>query len=179
LGRLIRLAISIIPPMPKHRVVVALVSLALAAGACGRPVQTNSSQSTPGASEVTVSGPAGQKPTIIVPDGSPPASLQVKDIIVGSGAEAAAGRRLQVQYVGLSWSTKRQFDASWDRNQPFPFILGQGAVIQGWDLGLQGMHTGGRRLLIIPPNLGYGPQGGGPIGPNETLVFVVDLLKVR
>jgi peptidylprolyl isomerase len=85
-----------------------------------------------------------------------------------------------VQYVGIAWSTKTQFDASWDNGSPFPFTLGQGEVIQGWDQGVAGMKVGGRRLLIIPPSLGYGAQGaGGAIGPNETLVFVVDLLKVE
>ncbi len=85
-----------------------------------------------------------------------------------------------MQYVGHSWSTQRQFDASWDRGQPFSFELGAGMVIRGWDQGVAGMKVGGRRRLTIPPHLGYGARGaGGAIEPNETLVFVVDLLDVR
>jgi peptidylprolyl isomerase len=84
-----------------------------------------------------------------------------------------------MQYVGDSWSTGEQFDASWDRGEPFTFALGSGGVIAGWDQGIVGMKQGGRRLLIIPPDLGYGPAGQGPIAPNETLVFVVDLEQIQ
>ena len=85
-----------------------------------------------------------------------------------------------MQYVGDSWSTGETFDASWDRGaEPLEFPLGAGQVIPGWDQGIQGMKEGGRRLIVIPPDLAYGPQGSPPvIGPNETLVFVVDLEKV-
>ena len=83
-------------------------------------------------------------------------------------------------YVGVSWSTGKEFDASWDRGNPFQFVLGRGQVIGGWDQGVQGMKVGGRRRLTIPPELGYGAQGaGGVIAPNETLVFVVDLVSIR
>lgn len=120
------------------------------------------------------------KPEVTVPDGAPPSTLQKEDITVGSGAEAVAGKTVSMQYVGVSWSTKKQFDASWDRGQPFYFSLGGGQVIKGWDQGVAGMKVGGRRRLVIPPDLGYGARGaGGAIGPNETLVFVVDLLEVR
>ncbi len=99
------------------------------------------------------------------------------DVVDGKGRAAKAGDNLVVHYVGVLYKTGKQFDASWDGGRPFPFTLGQGAVIPGWDQGLQGMKVGGRRLLIIPPDLAYGAQGQGSIGPNETLVFVVDLLN--
>ena len=87
--------------------------------------------------------------------------------------------QVTVDYVGVSWSTKAEFDASWNRNATFSFGLGSGQVIQGWDQGVQGMKVGGRRRLTIPPDMGYGQFGaGGVIGPNETLVFVVDLRSV-
>ena len=83
-----------------------------------------------------------------------------------------------MHYVGVSYSNGKQFDSSWDRGKPFDFPLGAERVIQGWDFGVAGMREGGRRTLVIPPSLGYGPRGMGPIAPNETLVFVVDLVKV-
>lgn len=121
------------------------------------------------------------KPTVTIPDGPPPTLLVHEDLVVGAGTEAVAGKSVEVQYVGVSWSTKKQFDASWDRGgSPFSFQLGAGQVIRGWDQGVAGMRVGGRRRLVIPPDLGYGARGaGGAIGPNETLVFVVDLLAVR
>jgi peptidylprolyl isomerase len=120
------------------------------------------------------------KPEIPKPTGSAPTKLVVKDIVKGKGKTATAGHTVTVQYVGVSWSTGQQFDASWDRGQPFSFKLGAGMVIPGWDKGVAGMKVGGRRELIIPPDLAYGPQGQPPtIGPNETLIFVIDLLKVR
>jgi peptidylprolyl isomerase len=120
------------------------------------------------------------KPEITIPDGPPPAELVVEDLTVGEGAEAVAGTTCTMQYVGHAWSTGTQFDASWDRGEPFTFGLGAGMVIAGWDQGVAGMRVGGRRKLTIPPHLGYGARGaGGAIKPNETLVFVVDLLAVR
>jgi peptidylprolyl isomerase len=122
---------------------------------------------------------APSKPEVTIPDQAPPAELVVEDLTVGDGAEATAGTRVDVHYVGVSWSTGRQFDASWDRGQTFGFGLGAGQVISGWDQGVQGMRVGGRRRLTIPPHLGYGDRGaGGVIAPGETLVFVVDLLDV-
>ena len=120
------------------------------------------------------------KPSVEIPDGPPPTELQTEDLTVGDGPEAVSGTTCTMQYVGHSWSTKQQFDASWDRGQPFSFQLGAGMVIRGWDEGVAGMKVGGRRRLTIPPEMGYGARGaGGAIGPNETLVFVVDLLGVR
>jgi peptidylprolyl isomerase len=119
------------------------------------------------------------KPTVTIPDGAAPTTLQKTDLVVGTGAEATSGHAVTVQYVGVAWSTKAQFDASWDRNQPFSFNLGASQVIKGWDQGVVGMKVGGRRELVIPPDLGYGTRGaGGAIKPGETLVFVVDLLSV-
>lgn len=119
------------------------------------------------------------KPRIDIPDENPPTALVVEDLTVGDGPEAEAGRPVEVHYVGVSWSTGQQFDASWDRGDTFGFRLGAGQVIEGWDRGVAGMRLGGRRRITIPPHLGYGEMGaGGVIGPNETLVFVVDLLGV-
>jgi peptidylprolyl isomerase len=119
------------------------------------------------------------KPPVQVPAGEPPEELQVEDIVEGDGDAAAAGDTVTVQYVGVAQSTGQEFDASWDRGEPFEFPLGQGQVIPGWDEGVEGMRVGGRRQLVIPPDLAYGEQGAPPdIGPDETLVFVVDLVDV-
>ena len=122
-----------------------------------------------------------EKPQVDIPaDQAPPAELVVEDIVVGDGEEAVPGRQVDVHYVGVAWSTREQFDASWDRGGTFNFGLGEGRVIKGWDQGVAGMKVGGRRRLTIPPGLGYGERGAGDaIGPGETLVFVVDLLGVR
>ena len=122
-----------------------------------------------------------EKPTVEVPsDQAPSYQLELEDIEVGDGDEATAGRIVEVQYVGVSWATGEQFDASWDRGDTFKFGLGKGQVIPGWDQGVEGMRVGGRRRLTIPPQLAYGKRGaGGVIGPDETLVFVVDLVGVR
>jgi peptidylprolyl isomerase len=120
------------------------------------------------------------KPEITIPDGDPSYQLELEDLAVGDGAEATSGSVVDVHYVGVSWSTGRQFDASWDRGDTFKFTLGKGMVIQGWDQGVAGMKVGGRRRITIPPMLGYGKRGaGGVIKPDETLVFVVDLIDVR
>jgi peptidylprolyl isomerase len=119
------------------------------------------------------------KPEVSIPVEDAPTELVIEDLIVGTGDEAKAGRNVDVHYVGVAWSTGKQFDASWDRNETFEFRLGAGQVIQGWDQGVAGMKVGGRRRLTIPSDLGYGPYGaGGVIKGGETLVFVVDLLNV-
>lgn len=119
------------------------------------------------------------KPKVEVPEGPPPRELQIKDLKVGTGAEAVRGRMVTVHYVGVAYSDEQQFDASWDSGTPFPFTLGAGEVIPGWDQGVVGMKVGGRRQLIIPPALAYREFGSGNrIKPNETLIFVIDLLEV-
>ena len=120
------------------------------------------------------------KPHVYVPPGeAPPTDLKIDDLVEGDGPVAEAHHEVEVHYVGVAWSTRKQFDASWDRGEPFRFALGEGQVIPGWDQGVQGMKVGGRRQLTIPPNLGYGKAGaGGVIKGGETLVFVVDLVDV-
>ncbi len=120
------------------------------------------------------------KPDVTIPDEAPPAELEIEDLTVGDGPEATDGQQVEVHYVGVGWSSQAEFDASWDRGDTFSFKLGGRQVIDGWDKGVAGMRVGGRRRLTIPPHLGYGKQGvGGVIKPNETLVFVVDLVGVR
>jgi peptidylprolyl isomerase len=120
-----------------------------------------------------------ERPEIDFPEGAPPANLEITDVVVGEGPEATHGSTVSVHYVGVAFSTGEEFDASWNRGQPFEFPLGGRRVIAGWDLGVKGMKVGGRRKLVIPPHLGYGNRGaGGAIKPGETLIFVVDLLGV-
>ena len=174
--------------MKANRLIAALAAAALLGFAgCGDDdddesagtgtTETSAEQSAPPAEDVDTA----TKPEVKVPKGEPPAGLQVKDLKEGDGATAKAGDTISVQYVGVSYSTGRQFDASWDRpgQEPFTFTLGGGDVIPGWDQGVAGMKVGGRRQLIIPPDLGYGEAGAPPdIAPNETLIFVVDLVDV-
>ena len=120
-----------------------------------------------------------ERPQIEKPEGDIPFELGIEDIVGGDGDEAVPGKKVTVHYVGVAFRSGDEFDASWDRGQPFQFKLGKGQVIPGWDQGVAGMHVGGRRELIIPPSLAYGAQGSPPaIGPNEPLVFVVDLQSV-
>jgi len=124
---------------------------------------------------------ANEKPQVsVTSDRDPSYQLEVDDVSVGDGDEAVPGRAVEVHYVGVAWSTGDQFDASWDRGDTFRFGLGKGQVIEGWEQGVAGMKVGGRRRITIPPMLGYGKRGaGGVIGPDETLVFVVDLVAVH
>jgi peptidylprolyl isomerase len=120
------------------------------------------------------------KPEIDFPEGAPPTDLEITDLTEGEGEQATPGRTAVVHYVGVAYSTGEEFDASWNRGEPFAFPLGAGQVIAGWDRGVQGMKVGGRRRLVIPAELGYGDRGaGGAIAPGETLIFVVDLLDLR
>jgi peptidylprolyl isomerase len=120
------------------------------------------------------------EPKVTVPSGPPPKKLEIKEIKKGSGKAAKVGDEVLVQYVGVGYESKEEFDSSWSRNEPLPLKLGAGGVIPGWEKGIEGMKVGGRRELIIPPNLAYGPEGRPPvIGPNETLIFVIDLLAVK
>ena len=119
------------------------------------------------------------RPEIDFPGENPPTELVIEDLIPGTGAEVVPGSTVQVHYVGGSWSTGEEFAPSWNRGTPLPLTVGVGQVIAGWDQGLIGMKEGGRRRLEIPPHLGYGARGAGSaIGPNETLVFVCDLVSV-
>ncbi len=180
----------------KNRLLPVLVgsmtAAALALSACGgsdaetvdTAGDTKGPTSCPGA-PTPVEPPAGAttdlktKPVITVPKTPAPTSLEVSDIVVGEGDLACAGDNVEMQYVGVTYADGKQFDASWDRGEPFPFQLGGGRVIGGWDQGIVGMKVGGRRQLVIPPDLGYGEQGSPPdIPPSATLVFVVDLVNV-
>jgi peptidylprolyl isomerase len=175
--------------MNRLSLLLACLLVALFAAACGddekeaaAPQETAGAAPAPGSVDAaSISTDLTAKPAIAKPSGSPPAALQKQDVVKGKGKPASAGDTVSVQYVGNSWSTGTQFDASWDRGgQPFTFPLGAGQVIPGWDEGVAGMRPGGRRLLVIPPDLAYGDQSPSPeIGPNETLIFVVDLEKVR
>ena len=131
------------------------------------------------ADDVTVTGAPGSKPTISVPETcSPPKQLLSKDLVVGTGPEVTTGVTMQTHYDLVTWSDKRELDSSWSRGEPFPLEnVGNAQVIDGWNEGLVGMKQGGRRLLVVPPDKGYG-QGGNGIRPGETLVFVVDAVQV-
>ncbi|MEV7445375.1 FKBP-type peptidyl-prolyl cis-trans isomerase [Streptomyces sp. NPDC091204] len=119
------------------------------------------------------------KPVVELPEGDAPEELTIRDLVVGDGPEAKPGRVVRVHYVGVTFESGVEFDASWDRGQPFKFAVGGGRVIKGWDRGLRGMKVGGRREIIVPPRLGYGKQSPSPLIPaGSTLVFVVDLLSV-
>jgi peptidylprolyl isomerase len=168
-------------PLPARRrtLVLGLACAALAFAGCGGSDDSNEA-AAPSDTPTAAATPAATKPQVTVPKGKLPKTLVKKDLKVGTGAEATAGKNVSVQYVGVSALNGRQFDASWDRGQPFSFQLGTQQVIPGWDQGVEGMKVGGRRELIIPPKLAYGKQGSPPaIGPNETLVFVVDLVDVQ
>ena len=171
----------------RHRVsLLVAAATALVVAGCGatKPTEPNFGvASVPGTAPTpTVANPAlATKPTVPRPAGAAPKSLVVKDLVPGTGAAAKAGSNVSVQYVGVLYADGKQFDSSWDRGkQPFTFALGQGSVIKGWDQGLLGMKVGGRRELIIPASLAYGAQGSPPkIGPNQPLIFVIDLLSVQ
>ena len=120
-----------------------------------------------------------ERPTITKPEGDIPFELGIDDLVEGEGEEATMGSKVSVHYVGVAFSTGDEFDASWNRGEPFEFKLGAGQVIPGWDAGVEGMKVGGRRKLTIPSAMAYGARGaGGVIKPHEPLVFVVDLLSV-
>jgi peptidylprolyl isomerase len=152
---------------------LAVAAVSLSAAACGSDADDTTPVDTAEAVLALVED-AGFDPTA-----APPTELTVIDVRVGDGAEATAGDRLNMQYSGVSWSNGQLFDSSWQRGMPFTFQLGQEQVITGWDDGVPGMREGGQRLLILPPEFAYGAIGSGPIGPNETLIFVVDLLDVN
>lgn len=158
-----------------------MLCAALAIAGCGGSSSSSSSSSSSESSAPKASEESTKtKPKVTVPSGPPPTKLVEEELVEGTGAEAKAGSQVTVQYVGVGYKTKEEFDSSWSRNEPFSFALGAGEVIPGWDQGVAGMKVGGRRELIIPAELAYGAAGAPPaIGPNETLIFVVDLLAVE
>jgi peptidylprolyl isomerase len=193
---------------PRHLTLILFIAIPLALAACGSgdtktsaipsedaPTSATATTETQTTTEATtapakpspgvkalaekISDDTKKRPKIPKPDGEAPGRLMVVDIVEGKGPAAKAGDKLEMDYAGASWSTGEEFDASWKTGQRFPLDLGAGGVIQGWDLGIPGMKQGGRRLLVIPPDLGYGAQGQGNIRPNETLVFVVDARKLN
>ncbi|MEZ5235008.1 MAG: FKBP-type peptidyl-prolyl cis-trans isomerase [Acidimicrobiales bacterium] len=171
------------PRAPRRvRATMLLAGLALTGvTACGDgdTATAGSSPSSTDGTASTAQEPTMSKPTVSVPGGAEPTELVIEDLVTGTGAEAVAGKPVAVHYVGVHFTDGSQFDASWDRGEPFTFQLGGGQVIQGWDQGVVGMKVGGRRQLTIPGSLAYGANGFPPvIQPNETLVFVVDLLAV-
>jgi peptidylprolyl isomerase len=156
--------------------------LALVVAGCGSGDSTTSSSSgeETSSSKESEAPEKKTKPKVEKPSGAPPKELVTNDLEEGSGAEAKSGDTVTVQYVGVNYKTGKEFDSSWSRSEPFSFTLGAGEVIPGWDQGIEGMKVGGRRELIIPPELGYGTAGAPPaIPPNETLIFVVDLEAVE
>jgi peptidylprolyl isomerase len=183
------------PVARRTRLVLTLIAVALVTGASacggdddpGSPPETATSQPDTGTTTSLTPAEIEQrlkntsvKPVLPQPTGSPPRRLVVEDIVKGKGPAAKRGDTVIVNYVGQNFSNGQVFDASWDRGQPFPVTIGRTQVIKGWTRGLVGIRQGGRRKLTIPPELGYGPSGYPPdIPPNETLVFVVDAVRVR
>jgi FKBP-type peptidyl-prolyl cis-trans isomerase len=161
----------------------AALALVLALSACGGGKQGASATDTTKYSNQTATestAASGEKPQVEVPDGPPPDRLEVKDLKTGTGPPAKPGDQLTVNYVGVLYDGGQEFDNSYDKGQPFPFQLGSGQVIPGWDRGLVGIKKGGRRELIIPPDLAYGAQGQPPTIPADaTLIFIIDLLDIQ
>ena len=173
-----------------------LAALSLAVAGCGEEKAEEARSGTapneeaagetpeePGSSGggATTKGEFGVEPTVTVPEGAqPPTELETKDITPGKGPASKAGDQLAVNYHGVAFSTGEVFDSSFGRGETLPVELGAGGVIPGFEQGLEGMKAGGRRQITIPPELAYGPQGSPPaIGPNETLVFVLDLVSIK
>jgi peptidylprolyl isomerase len=165
-------------PLNKAKLSISILSTILLITACSTDGGVDSMTGTQSNETVfpTVTATAGTAPQIGQLSGAAPTDLQKKEIIVGSGKEAIATSTLEVHYVLMTWSDGKVVQSSWDSGQTETFPLS--GVISGWQQGIPGMKEGGRRLLIIPPSLGYGASGSGPIAPNETLIFVVDLIKV-
>jgi peptidylprolyl isomerase len=175
----------------RSRLLPVLAAAALALSACGDGGEDVASAPSPEVEQTCPDAPTvtdvavestddlQTKPEIEIPDQEPPTELLVSDVVVGDGDLACSGDLVSMQYVGVTYADGKQFDASWDRGEPFSFQLGGGQVIGGWDQGIVGMRQGGRRTLVIPPDLGYGDQGAGAdIPPGATLVFVVDLVGI-
>lgn len=151
--------------------------LALAIAGCGG---SDSSSSGSTAATATTEESINTKPVVEVPSGPPPKELEEIELIEGTGPEAKAGDNVTVQYVLVDYKSGKEIESSWERNEPLPFTLGSNSVIPGWEQGVEGMKAGGRRELIIPPELAYGPAGSPPtIKPNATLIFVVDMVSIK
>ena len=156
--------------MKRSLVAVLAFSLVVLTG-CGDKEVSATADNLP-----TVTANMGEAPTIGAPSGTPPTTLESKDIIVGTGAEVAATSTITFHYTLMTWSNGALIESSWNSGAPATYPLSQ--LIVGWQQGIPGMKVGGRRLLVVPPDLGYGAQGSGPVGPNETLVFVMDIVSV-
>jgi len=169
--------------LPLFAAALVLVSVA----ACSSSSHPSSSSAAPAAAAAPSGGASApavanatdlhSAPTIAAGTGTPPTARVIKDLVKGTGTTAQSGATVNVEYVGANFANGQVFDSSWQRGQPATFSLAQ--VIPGFAQGIAGMQVGGRRELVIPPALGYGPSGTGPIGPNETLVFVIDLVGVQ
>jgi peptidylprolyl isomerase len=177
------------PPMLRPLLILIAVVAVLGAAACGDDDDSSNGGSGDEATQeqATETVPSEDalkdtttKPVIPKPTGSPPRKLVKQDIVKGKGPAAKPGDTVTVNYVGVNFSNGQEFDASWDSGATFPVQLGAGMVIEGWDKGLVGIRKGGRRMLTIPPEMGYGAEGYPPdIPPNETLVFVVDAVSIN
>jgi peptidylprolyl isomerase len=168
----------------KRLFLIVFACAALIVAGCGDDDSSNDSSGSTDSTAAEAPESSGDasnrsRPKVTVPSGAPPKQLEETDLIEGTGAEAKSGDKVTVQYVGVGYDSGKEFDASWNRGEPFSFTLGASEVIPGWDQGVEGMKVGGQRELVIPPELAYGETGAPPaIGPNETLVFVIDLLEV-
>jgi FKBP-type peptidyl-prolyl cis-trans isomerase len=188
----------ILRPTIRTLTICALAAVAFALGACGdsednadlpAAVPANPAETTPtetmtapatatGKTKSGISTDLSSKPTIPKQSGKEPTKLVVKDIVKGKGKAAKLDDRLTVHYVGSVFSSGEEFEASWDGGETAQFPLSQGQLIDGWVQGIPGMKVGGRRMLVIPSELAYGASGSPPkIGPDEALVFVIDLKK--
>lgn len=165
-------AMKKIRPLLISIIVLAMAGLAV----FGVSGMSDSSTTNTNSALPVVTANAGEAPTITAPTGAAPTTLTTSDVIVGTGAEVLPTSTLTVHYTLMAWSTGKIIESSWSSGSPATFPLAQ--VVEGWQKGLPGAKVGGRRLLILPPDMGYGAAGAGPIGPNETLIFVVDIIGV-
>ena len=174
------------PPMLRAVLILIAVVAVLGVSACGddddsaTPAQEQTSADTETTPSEDALKDTAVKPEIPKPTGTPPRKLVTEDIVKGKGPGAKPGNTVTVKYVGVNFSNGQEFDSSWDSGATFPVQVGAGMVIEGWDKGLVGIRKGGRRMLTIPPEMGYGAEGYPPdIPPNETLVFVVDAVSIK
>src|SRR5690349_11955995 len=166
------------PPMRRLVLIIGACTALLLVAGCGS--DDSSTTGSSGGEETSAAPKEKTKPQVKKQQGAPPTELVANDLEEGTGPAAKAGDEVSVQYVGVNYKSGKEFDASWSRGEPFTFALGSGMVIPGWEEGVEGMKVGGRRELIIPPELGYGAAGSPPaIPPNETLVFVIDLEAIN